>query len=409
MQSYLNIILDPNEKSLSRLGSLLGFFVTLYGLKLVEKQMRIFKDYLTSANLVIDLFILVLVISILVYVMIKLNFRFKFLKILTLMLIVMISLYTSHVTINQFSTTIFKLRLVSSSQASIQTMIDNKENERQINLSKIQSCKNGKFELLIRKNDSCSKKNAKTSSLINRKNNFLDSNTFLAFMLRVSLLVFAYLIAIRMLIWLVIDLPEKENNQDSILNEKHGNTRKIEEKQSETFFQEVSEIVSNDSHNIIKSENRLSYVKNISAKTSQDHLNIRKKIRRKHFDTAKTHSYSMDNLNTNINTNTNSPNNSGTSSLVSLKIGNLKCYESSSTTFASKKSESNFTLESTGEPFYENSKMDNINLINWIFFNGIDAKFGKMLFSNFLNNTVQDLVSSYNIYFNFKCFFDRCG
>ena len=111
-------------------------------------------------------------------------------------------------------------------------------------------------------------------------------------------------------------------------------------------------------------------------------------MKRKHFDTAKKHSYSMDNLHMNTN---NKFKNSNATSLVSLGSENLQCYDSSASNLSTtRRDESISTLNNSRESLL--TKMDNVNLINWILLNGIDSKFGKMLFANFLNKTVQDLV-----------------
>lgn len=400
MQSILNSILDPNEKSIRRFGSLIGFLVTMYSLKVIEKQMKIFMDYLISANLLVDLIILILVFSILVYIIVTFNFRFKIIKILTVMLIVIFTLYTSHLTINQFTVTSLKLRRVSilpnthikSFYNKNVVKTNEKANAFSNNLTRIKSCKKLEFELLIRKNDSCRVKTSKNLIKMETDNSFLASNTFLVFIFRVILLVFAYLLAIRILIWLVIDLPEKKNDQISKEDEK---TSKVEENlKKEIIFSEVKNMDLKLNNNFVETESlkRINFVKNIFTKSSQDHINIRKKIKRKHFDTAKTHSYSMDNLNKNFSSLYHDK--LGAESLVSLESGNLQCYESSSsTTIASKKAESNLTLNSFNESENVHPKTDNINLVNWILQSSIDAKFSKMLFANFLNKTVQDLVS----------------
>ena len=115
-------------------------------------------------------------------------------------------------------------------------------------------------------------------------------------------------------------------------------------------------------------------------------------MKRKHFDTAKKHSYSMDNLDMYTN---NKFKNSNAASLVSLESENLQCYDSSASNLSTvvespRKAESISTLNNSRESLL--TKMDNVNLINWILLNGIDSKFGKMLFANFLNKTVQALV-----------------
>jgi hypothetical protein len=398
IQSYLNAILDPNEKSISRYATIIGFFITMYGLKLMEERLKIYMSYLIRANLLVDILILCFIFSIMVYLLIKFDFRFKALKMLIVMLISVLAIYSIHTTINQFTLTSLKLREVSLLPISQLSMSDKNvmqinetEKKFSINFSQIKFCRNVGFDFIIRKNYTCSVKASKQRENKAEKG-FFRSNTFLSFMFKVILLIFVYLITMRILIWLVLEIPEKKSDENSLKAAKIDETKVLVEVQNQ-------EIESNDSIFVVTQMQRQSFAKKLSAKCSEHQLSISHKIKRKHFDTAKKHSYSMDNLDMNTN---NKFKKSNTTSLVSLESENLKCYDSCASnlsTVESRKDESILTLNNYRESLY--TKMDNVYLINWILLNGIDSKFGKMLFANFLNKTVQDLVCKYLKFISF--------
>ena len=162
IQSYLNAILDPNEKSISRYATMIGFFITMYGLKLMEERLKIYMSYLIRANLLVDILILCFIFSIMVYLLIKFDFRFKALKMLIVMLISVLAIYSIHTTINQFTLTSLKLREVSLLPISQLSMSDKNvmqinetEKKFSINFSKIKFCRNVGFDFIIRKNYTC--------------------------------------------------------------------------------------------------------------------------------------------------------------------------------------------------------------------------------------------------------------
>ena len=139
--------------------------------------------------------------------------------------------------------------------------------------------------------------------------------------------------------------------------------------------------------------NKLNCAKNIDLPKIAyiDSLTLNKEIKQKHINTAKTHSYSVDDLSGSINCSRINRTNSLTNLVdKSDKLRQLKCFNSTRTIakYTPKENETKLSLSNLIENL---PSMNNVNLINWLLY-GTESNFSKMIFVHFLNKTIQKLV-----------------
>ena len=395
LKEFLNKVFDLDAASEQLIVSVFGFFVTMYCFRVIEIKLKIMFNYLSSLNLLTDVLILIFVFIVLIYLTIRANIGYKVDKytLATCALITFASAFTFYLVVNQSMSTIrkisdlnrtlpflelspYKLQLTESDLLnSNKEMTPNKQ-------PKIKSCQKPKLKLIAKKKDTCRKKDSDVHTEINTE---LSFGEFFAFITRVFVITVCSLIAIyvttRAFLWVVLELPDDRHSvQAQTSNEKIT----LADTKTHTLAVSAEETK-------IKRQN---YVKNISmSRASLDRFSIVNKIKRKHFDTAKTHSYSVDELSKNLHR----TKSYSTNSLTSLQsdnsgetISTLQCYN-----FSTMSTLADDITCGSKENLKSNSALMSM-LFNWMALHRMGSELStSKIFLDSLNEVAQQQVSGF--------------